>query len=501
MKLKVKLLEVEQGRNEVVLNEFEAKEATIDIGDRIKIKRNAKSAVAMVDYSHKFIKRGEVGMFVEIAEALGAKNGEALDVSLTDRPKSLDFVRRKIDGKALSNDETFQLVDDMMHQKLSDAELASWIAAITTRGMSPHETSSLTNAIYSSGEVMTWKKKPVVSEHSIGGVSGDRVSMLIVPIIASLGITIPKTASKAISSGCATADVMEVLAPVALSMKKIHEVVDKTNGCMVWGGSVNLAVADDIMIKLRMPLRLDPRGLVLSSIIAKKKAEGAQYVLLDIPVGRGAKVTDMEEARSMAHEFKSQSLHVGINFDCVITDGSKPMMKHIGPVLEARAVLEALQNKGHVALVEKACLMSGMLLRMVRNVSAGKGYKLAKEQVASGAAEKKFREIIAAQGGNPKVQPEGLKIGEYSSVVESNMEGKVSHIDNVNTARITRALGSPGDKGAGIVFDVEKGQEISKGDVLFKIFSSSKPKVDFAFEEAKRWPIVEVERIIMEVIR
>ncbi|MBI5229591.1 thymidine phosphorylase, partial [Candidatus Micrarchaeota archaeon] len=423
-------------------------------------------------------------------------------LEVTTRPPSLDFIKKKLDGGVLTGEEIKQIIDDIMGQRLSDAEISAFISGIYTKGMSMDETASLTTAIYLSGETLVFKKKPVVSEHSVGGVNGDRVSILLVAIIASLGLTIPKTSSRAISSAAGTADVIEVFAPVALEKKRIEDTVNKTGGCLAWGGALCIAPAEEKLIKIRNSLRLDPKSLLLSSILAKKKAEGAQYVLVDVPCGRGAKVERIEEARSLAREFEAIGAHLGMKVDCVITDGSEPLIREIGPNLEGRAVLRALSSRGREEpqLVEKACLMSGVLLRMVKGITKEEGYNIAMQQILSGRAFEKFKEIIRAQGGNPRIRVEDIPLGRFSKKIRSEEEGKISHIDNVNVSRICRVLGAPSDKKAGLVLKVNKGDEIKRGTELFELYAENEAKLNRAIESLKRYPLTEIERMLLDVV-
>src|SRR3989344_4337849 len=269
LELKATVFDIEQGQNEIILSEDQAKQMDLGVMDRVKVKLRGRSITAMVDVCKDCVSQGSVGLFGEVAEALKAKNGDKVEIGLMRRPASLDFVRKKLDGGILNGKEIEEIIKDLNSENLSQAELAAFIAGIYTRGLNTDETVALTKAVF---------------EHSIGGVAGDRVSMIIVPVMASLGYTIPKTCSRAISSAAGTADVMEVLAPVSLTLKKVKQVVEKTGGCLVWGGALNMASADDKLIKIRNPLRLDPKPLLLSSILAKKKAEGAKYVLIDLPV-------------------------------------------------------------------------------------------------------------------------------------------------------------------------------------------------------------------------
>ncbi|OIO24745.1 hypothetical protein AUJ14_05550 [Candidatus Micrarchaeota archaeon CG1_02_55_22] len=502
MQLKAKTIDFEQGQNEVAINEATAKRLDFFIGDRIQLDFNGKRIRAIVDHTHALVGADEIGLFYEASQALGAKDGDVLQVGPAPRPASLDYIRKKLDGGVLSADEINPIITDLMEQRLSRAELAIFIAAVYIKGLSTDETAALTQAIIDSGEVIIPPTTPVASEHSIGGVAGGRSSMLVTPIISSLGVCFPKTASKAISSASATADVMGVLAPVELNVKQVMEVLRKANACIVWGGGVNMAAADDKLIQIRKPLHLDPQPLLISSILAKKKAEGAQYVVFDIPTGRGAKIDTIDHARDLARAFELFGTKLGLKVMVSISDGSEPLMNTLGPALEARNVLETLSTPAVATspMAEKALIQSSILLHLMRGITREEGYNIAKQQLKSGRAWEKFREIIAAQGGNDNVKPNDIEIGEHKHAVFSGVEGKVSHIDNKAISRVLRALGAPQDVRAGMILKVAKGQRITPGEELFELLASKPEYLDYGIKTAKALQVVEVERVVFDVM-
>jgi len=496
---KVRLFDMEQGKREVVLNSKQARELDYNVLDRVVVRAGKKGVEAIVDHATDSIKEGEIGVYRETAKALELRDGQRVSVESAHRPASLDAIKKKLDNQVLDEGEITTIISDLMDERLSDAELAAFITGIYANGMNSEETIALTRAIYGSGGVLK-PGKGAASVHSIGGVAGDRGSMLIVPILASLGLIVPKTCTRAISSASGTADAMEVLAPVTLDLKKTTSVLKKAGACIVWGGAVNMAAADDKLIHVRRPLRLDPKPLLLSSILAKKKAEGAEYVLLDIPVGRGTKVADIEEARELAKQFEGLGKLLDMQVHVVITDGSEPLIQGIGPCFEARAVLEALEGKNNDKLVDKACKLAGIILGMVRGVTHEEGYRIALQQVKSGKALQKFREIIAAQGGKPGVRPEDISTAKHKAVFKAMESGRVGHIDNHAISRVCRTLGAPADKCAGIRLMVEKGDEVKQGDALYELYSDDNSKLGQALKVAKTTALIEVKRVVMEVI-
>ncbi len=503
MQFRAKIIDIEQGHNEVVLNESQAAQLGWQVGDRIAVNCAGHSTQAIVDHSAVFIKPGEIGFFHEVFKELCAKDGDLVEATAGIRPASLDFVRKKLDGGMLSPPEINAIINDLMAQKLSPAELASFVSAVYINGLSTDETASLTEAIIASGEVLKPPFEPVASEHSIGGVSGGRSSMLVVPIMASLGVCMPKTASRAISSASATADVMEVLAPVSLDIARIQTVLKEAGACLVWGGAVNIAAADDKLIQIRNPLRLDPQPLLIASILAKKKAEGAQYVILDIPTGRGAKVETLEKARELARSFEVFAARLDIRMMAAITDGSEPLMPYAGPALEAREILRTLSSggkKGDAQLVDKSLSACGVLLSMIRGVTREEGYRIAKFQLENGHAWEKFRQIIKAQGGNPEVKPDDIPVGEFTQSFFAKGEGKVSHVDNRAISRVVRGLGAPRDKQAGMILKVRKGTRVLPGEELFTLHATSAEALKAGEEQAAKTDVVELERVVFEVV-
>jgi AMP phosphorylase len=303
--------------------------------------------------------------------------------------------------------------------------------------------------------------------------------MLVVPIVAAAGFTIPKTSSRAITSPAGTADRVETLCPVNLSIKEIKEVVAKTNGCLVWGGSLELAPADDLFIQVEYPLGIDP--MLLPSILSKKKAIGATHVAIDIPTGMGAKIKTRTEAYTLASDFVDLGKRLGLNIQCALTYGEQPLGCGIGPALEAREALTTLMGGGPSDLREKAVSLSSMLFEMV---GVENPREMAEEMINSGKAMKKMREIIEAQGGDPTVKPEDILVGQESVKVRSQKAGKVLWLSTDDIVRIAREAGAPKEKGAGVVLHSKLGSNVRKNGVLFEIYAERPSKLESALDLA-----------------
>jgi AMP phosphorylase len=494
---RAKCFDIEAGKFIAVLNEKEAKQNGIMTGDRALLTAGGRQKIVTIDLSEEVVKHGEIGLFADTSSDLHISDGDEIEIKPVAKPASIELIKRKMDGGALTADDIHTVISELMENRLSEVELATWIAALYIRGMSIEETVGLSRAIVESGETLNLGKSPVVDKHCAGGVAGNRTTMVLVPILAAAGLYIPKTSSRAISSASGTADTMEVLAPVEFSIEEMRRIVLKTHGCIVWGGAINLAAADDKLIRIRHSLRLDPRGVLMASILAKKVSVGAQYVVIDLPAGRGTKFEDIAQARSLAKDFLTVGGRLGLKLECLITDGTDPIGQRIGPALECYDVLDVLQGKGPQDLMDKSCQLAGALFEKCGKVRKGRGYDAAITLLQSGKAYSKFKELVEEQGGNPNVKQSDLPIGSHKYVVEATADGRVRHVDNKDISKIARAAGAPQDVGAGIILHCEQGDRVKKGDLLFEIVAESETKLSFAVKALGTLTPVELQKIII----
>ncbi len=307
--------------------------------------------------------------------------------------------------------------------------------------------------------------------------------MIVVPIVAAHGLTIPKTSSRAITSPAGTADTMEVLARVDLSVDEMKQVVTVCNGCLVWGGHVNLSPADDIFISVERPLSLDTREQMVASIMSKKIAAGSTHLLIDLPVGPAAKLRSPIEAMRLRKLFEFVGDHFGITVEVVTTDGSQPIGNGIGPVLEAQDVMAVLANdpSAPADLREKSLQLAARLLEYDPQLRGGTGYARARDLLESGAALKQMNKIIDAQG------PSGCRtdLGTLTSDVPAPRSGVVEAIDCLRLNRLARTAGAPIDTGAGIKVFKKIGDRVEQGEPLYRIHAFDDSEFDLAVSAAK----------------
>jgi len=473
VKLKAKILGIEAGEKPiVVLHEDDAADLGLHSISRVTLRDGGSEMTAVVNTTRSAVEKGSVGVFEKIATVMNLVAGAEIDVSPAQYPASINSIRAKMKNRRLSYEEFLEIVRDAVAGRLSEIELTSFIAALNSFGMDIEENVSMARAMVETGKRMEFNAPYVVDKHSIGGVPGDKTTLLVVPIVAACGLTIPKTSSRAITSAAGTADRAEVLMPVALTADEMKSVVNKTGGCITWGGALDLAPADDIFIRIEYPLSIDP--LMLPSIMSKKKAVGAEYLVIDLPCGRGTKLKTIGEADLLAKDLIEIGNRMGIRTECAVTYGEQPLGRTIGPALEAREALEVLMRRKAVPdVMDKARHISTMLLNMV-----GKdGPKLVDEALKTGKAEEKMRQIIFEQGGDHEVKPEDIEVGEFGLDIHADRSGVVLWMNNHVFSAVARAAGAPVDKGAGIYLHKKIGDRAEKDERLFTIYADKARKL------------------------
>jgi AMP phosphorylase len=490
MELIVKDMDIATGDVQVViLNKKDAQEMDLHPMDRVVVKRNGKKTVAILDIaeSKKAVPPGRIGLFEEVLDALGAKNGDKARIDIAEKPESVSYIKKKLDGQHLNAREIDSIVKDIVDNNLTDVELTSFVIASYTRGMNMKEVAMLTTAMAKTGDMLKFNKYPVVDVHSIGGVPGNRTTMLIVPLLVAAGCIVPKTSSRAITSPAGTADTMEVLCPVILPINKLRKIIDDVGGFIIWGGAVNLAPADDRIIRVEHPLSIDAEGQMLASIMAKKASVGATHLLMEIPLGIGTKVKDKKQAKHLSRHFSELGHALNIKIKTILTDGSQPIGNGIGSVLEAKDVIWALKNDSRAPpdLIKKSIWMTGILLEFVGKARKGQGYKMASKLLTTGAGYGAMTRIVEAQGGKMP-NPDDLKPAQKTFTFKADKTGKLQCIDNLAIAKTARLAGAPVDPDAGIFLHKHCGDKIKKGEPILTIYSRSAHKLSYAINAFRK---------------
>ncbi len=415
-----------------------------------------------------------------------------------DQQFAIDAIKKKLVGKRLKYDEIFSIMDEIAREKLSPVLTTYFAAAGFVEGFSDEELYFLTKAMIETGPKLKFKGI-VADKHSAGGVAGTRTTMIIVPIIAAAGFTIPKTSSRAITSPSGTADTMEVVSPVTFTIPQIQHIVEKTGGCIVWGGHMGLAPADDILIQVERPLAFESYDKIIVSVMAKKVASGANHIIIDLPVGPTMKIQHFKDAEMIAKKFEMLAKQFKVKMIFDINEARQNAGRGIGPVLEARDVFQVLEQlpERPLALEAKALRLAGKLLTLCYSDMKGKnnidGEVVAKEILTSGKALAKMREIIKAQGGHPDVTSSKLLPAKEKFEIKAAKKGMISSMNNREISVICKVLGCPVDKRAGMFLNRKLEEKVDKGDILATLYSSDKYQLKEAIETLKVMPVYSVE--------
>jgi thymidine phosphorylase len=484
MKLKLKRIGIDTHRESIAFldnDDLFGRALGLHPLDRVEVSCNGEVVLAVLYTAEGMtVQEGTIGLSNMAFEKLGVPEDTIVDVRPADPPTSADLLRAKMMGKEFSPSDWNPIVNDIVRGRFSKVELTALVVSTKIFGLSDDEIYALTNAMVGTGERLRFDAEVVADKHSTGGVPGNRTTPIVVSIAAAAGLVIPKTSSRSITSPAGTADTLEMLMNVKLPPDRIYETVKKTNGCLAWGGALNLAPADDMFIQIEHPLGIDTEGLMISSILAKKKAAGSTHLLLDIPCGLGTKAANTEEGTHLKERFQRLGSRLGLNVRVLLTDGSQPIGNGIGPVLEARDVLKVLRNDADAPddLRRKSVHLAAELLELTGRCPSD-GLDFAKQLLKSGRAYEKFEAIRELQGRH-----ESPPLGSHVQKIFSDKSGRVTAINNRVISRIAQLAGAPRNSGAGIDLAKHVNDFVGSGDLLLAIYAESEEALTHAVH---RW--------------
>jgi thymidine phosphorylase len=454
---------------------------------KIKVCANGSRVLAVLNVvdDNSIVQPGEIGLSEQAFRHLNVAEGTLVTVDHAEPPESMDAVRRKINGERLNQDDFNSITRDIVETRYSKMEMAAFLVATGQNNLDRDELLYLTRAMLDSGERMNWHESLVADKHCIGGIPGNRTSMLVVPIVAAHGMLIPKTSSRAITSPAGTADTMEILAEVNLSPERMHDIVRQERGCLAWGGTAKLAPVDDLLISVERPLGIDSQAQMVASILSKKLAAGSTHLLIDIPVGPTAKVRHMRQALALRKLFEFVGDWLNIHLEVMITDGRQPIGRGIGPALEARDIMQVLEIHPDAPfdLRQKSLQLAGRIIEFDPDVRGGQGYAIARDILDSGRAIAKMNAIIEAQGARTIE----LTPGNLCHEILADKDGAVTHIDNFQMAKIARIAGAPMDKKAGVDLLKKLGDPVKQGEPIYRIYAEFPADFKFAQNLANQY--------------
>jgi thymidine phosphorylase len=457
--------------------------------DRVRVVgRDAGGAVRAITGVLNFcrntlVQRDEIGLSDVAFRDLALPEGTPVHATLARPPESVDRVRRKLAGSRLARVDFDAILADVVARRYSKVELSMFVLACALRQLDARELIDLTQAMIDCGTRLDFGPGPIADKHCIGGIPGNRTTLIVVPILASLGVVVPKTSSRAITSPSGTADTMATFAEVSLDASRIHEVVEKTGGCIAWGGALDLAPADDVLITVERPMGIDTEAQMVASILAKKVTAGATHAVIDVPVGPSAKVRSRAEGERLAALFRDVAAAVDLCVDVVTTGAHGPIGRGVGPRLEALDVLAVLRRDLDAPsdLREKSLYLAARALEGVGAAADAQGYRLAQEALDSGAALRKLEEICAAQGARelPGEAP-------FRGVVKARADGRIREIDCWEVSTLAKLAGAPAHASAGLRVLRGVGEVVAREEPIFEIHAQSAAQLEFAREHAER---------------
>ena len=455
-----------------------------DAQARVRVTLKDCSIVATLNtIDTNLLRHNEASLSEYAWKLLSAKEGDVISVTHPKPLESLSYIRSKIYGHELKTAETKHIIDDLVSGQLSDINIAMYLAASAGDKISKKEVLDLTKAMVDAGQRLTWKAPCVVDKHCVGGLPGNRTTPIIVAIVAAFGLLIPKTSSRAITSPAGTADTMEVFTEVNLDIPSMKKVVEKENGCIVWGGSMALSPADDLLIRIERTVNIDSEGQMVASILSKKIAAGATHLVIDMPIGTTAKIRSLARAEYLKKFLTSIAKEFGIETKVMFTDGSQPIGRGIGPVLEALDVLAVLNRDKHAPqnLREHALMLAGQVIEFSPDVAPSQGINIATDILDSGKALLKFQAICEAQGGMRDIPKAPLM-----HTIESKRSGTIVNIDNRQIARVAKLAGAPKSKSAGVKLLVPLHSVVHKSQPLFELYAETQGELNYVLDFLKQ---------------
>ncbi len=459
---------------------------------RVRINTERRQIIATLNMvTSDIVPEGHIGFSEAAWEMMDMRYDDQVWLSHPKPVQSLSHIRAKVYNQRLNQAQMTAIINDIVEGRYAEVHLAAFITACGDDKLDDQEITYLTRAMIDAGSRIDWKLPLVVDKHCVGGLPGNRTTPIVVPILAAAGLTIPKTSSRAITSPAGTADTMETLTRVSLSLDEMRKVVEQEGGCLAWGGSVRLSPADDLLIQVERALDIDSEGQLIASVLSKKAAAGATHVLIDIPVGPTAKVRSQKAAERLSASFTAVANNLGLKLKILLTDGRQPVGRGVGPALEAADILAVLQNRPDAPedLRARAALLAGSMLELAGNATEGSGEQQALDILASGAAWDKFRAIAQAQGGlkSPPVAP-------YRYEFLAHQSGTIKGIDNRLLAKIAKLAGAPADPAAGLEMHIKLDQQIQKNETMLTVHAENAGELNYAVEFLLEHPnVIQVE--------
>lgn len=398
----------------------------------------------------------------------------------------VEIIRKKRSGEALTSAEIRYLINGFTLNKIPDYQFSAFLMAVFFKGMTPEETSVLTDSMLHSGKVINLKtiRGYKIDKHSTGGV-GDKTSLILAPVAAAAGVKVPMISGRGLGHTGGTLDKLESIPGFRtdLSLSEYKSVLKRT-GAVLIGQTKDIAPADKVIYSLRdVTATVESIPLITGSIMSKKLAEGIDGLVLDVKVGNGAFMKNMKDAERLTSSLVNTAKSFDKKVVAFITDMNQPLGTHIGNWLEVVECINILRGEVKNDLYKLSVRLAGAMIYLAGKAdSLQAGTKIAESHVSNESAFEKFLEIVKAQGGDIAYidNPEKYKRSGYHGNITSDKTGYVANIDTYEIGMASVELGAGRqtkedkiDYKAGIIFYSKTGDKVTKGDTIAEIYSDS----------------------------
>ncbi len=471
-----------------MINAEQAANYGINDDDKISIIRKGEEFVVDVALTNEYVHANEIWVTKDFLAEYPIMEWDTVLVSFVkNNPLSMQAIRKKLLWKKLNEEEIDAIIEDVKDNKIHDLVLAYYVSTSFFYKSDIHELAYTTKATAYTGDmyrfpwIVAWK-------YCIWWVPWNETTMIVVPILASLWITVPKSFSKAITSPAATGECVDVLMDIEFDKQEIIRITDKVWACLVRNEKLNLAPVNDKIIKVSSPLWMEPYARMISSIMAKNYAMWINHCLIDIPMWPTAKVATLWDAKRVAKHFREIWEYLWIKMDVEITDGKQPIGKWIWACLQAREALRILQQHEDRSndLEEKAIFLASRILLLCWKAKTMRWAKnIVKSQLTSGEARRKMQEIIKIQNWNPNIKSEDIQLGKFSHDIVAEKDCIIKKVDMKLLNTMVRWLWAPKQYQAWIYLNKKLWDKVKKWEVIYTMYSPSPNKLELMKEMQK----------------
>jgi pyrimidine-nucleoside phosphorylase len=409
--------------------------------------------------------------------------------------RTVDLIQRKRDGGELAPEEIEFLVEGYTNGDIPDYQMSSFLMAVFFSGMSDREVSRLTECMLRSGDTVDLSSIPgvKVDKHSTGGV-GDKTSFIVAPLAAAAGVVVPMMSGRALGHTGGTLDKLESIPGMRtnLTAEEFEKQLSELGLCFI-GQTDRLAPADRKLYALRdVTATVESIPLIASSIMSKKLAEGVDALVLDVKVGSGAFMKKQVDARRLAQMMQGIGRRLDKRVQALITDMSQPLGYAVGNALEVMEASQTLQNAGPNDLTKLSIELAARMIFLGKKAGTlDEARRLAEEKLVDGSGYRKFKQVVAAQGGNPQALDKFELLPNATGLreVASPRGGYVSSIDAEDIGAASNMIGAGRDKkddaidpAVGIILEVKAGEKVDAGSVLCRLYYTKEDRVEEAAE-------------------